>query len=299
MDLRLGERVKSTPSGSSWCANGSAVYDAKRKFPQSIEVAPKTSGQLTQGWPARRGSAVWGALLVVEMASGKLVSYMRSMNHDEVGDQSNSSGCGWRPPDCLRTGSGDAAEVQETEELSVFYGRGLVRAVEAGTGGLTLARLHARAMEMTFRVRAAEVSRDQHPSDTIDFTLCPSRRRHRPPPSGDGALCPRVDLAPTLPAHRTHNRSALVRREERRADFTSLDAMRKILIGDVGLRFLRLGREGIGACGRQGDAGSGAREILKQIAPRPCCRTESNFRHLEVLLATIPQAECRPPSDEE
>jgi hypothetical protein len=114
------------------------VYDAKRKFPQSIEVAPKTSGQLTQGWPARRGSAVWGALLVVEMASGKLVSYMRSMNHDEVGDQSNSSGCGWRPPDCLRTGSGDSAEVQETEELGVFCGRGLVRAVEGGPAGSRL-----------------------------------------------------------------------------------------------------------------------------------------------------------------
>jgi hypothetical protein len=154
-------------------------------------------------------------------------------------------------------------------------------------------------MEMMFRVRAAEVSRDQHPSDTIDFTLCPSRRRHRPPPSGDGALCPRVDLAPTLPADRAHNRSALVRREERRADFTSLDAMGKILVGDVGLRFLRLGREGIGACGRQGDAGCGAREILKQIAPRSCCRTEADFHHLEVLLATIPQAECRRPSDEE
>ena len=85
---------------------------------------------------------------------------------------------------------------------------------------------------------------------------------------GPGKLRPRIDLAPTLPADRTHDRSALVRRKERRANFAPLDAMREILIGDIGLRFLGLGGEGVIGCGRQGEAGGGAREGLKPIAPR-------------------------------
>jgi pyridoxal biosynthesis lyase PdxS len=35
--------------------------------------------------------------------------------------------------------AGDAAEVQETGAEGIFYGRGLVKAVEPGTGWLTLA----------------------------------------------------------------------------------------------------------------------------------------------------------------
>jgi len=38
--------------------------------------------------------------------------------------------------------------------------------------------------------------------------------------------------------------------------------MREILIGDIGLRFLGLGRAGFVGCGSQGDADGGAREIL-------------------------------------
>ena len=71
--------------------------------------------------------------------------------------------------------AGDAAEVQETGAEGVFYGRGLVKAVEPRTGWLTLAHDDILgcmpAMEMMFRVRAPEVSRGLRPGDTIDFTL--------------------------------------------------------------------------------------------------------------------------------
>src|SRR5208282_1817553 len=71
--------------------------------------------------------------------------------------------------------SSDAAEVQETGAEGIFYGRGLVKAVEPGTGWLTLAHNDIMgcmpAMEMMFRVRAPDVSRDLRPGDTIDFTL--------------------------------------------------------------------------------------------------------------------------------
>jgi Cu/Ag efflux protein CusF len=71
--------------------------------------------------------------------------------------------------------SSDAAEVQETGAEGTFFGHGLVKAVEPGTGWLTLAHNDIigcmPAMEMMFRVRAPEVSRDLRPGDTIDFTL--------------------------------------------------------------------------------------------------------------------------------
>lgn len=71
--------------------------------------------------------------------------------------------------------AGDATEVQETGAEGVFYGRGLVKAVEPGTGWLTLAHNDIigcmPAMEMMFRVRAPEVSRELRPGDTIDFAL--------------------------------------------------------------------------------------------------------------------------------
>jgi Cu/Ag efflux protein CusF len=71
--------------------------------------------------------------------------------------------------------AGDAAEVQETGAESVFYGRGLVKAVAPGTGWVTLAHNDIMgcmpSMEMMFRVRAPHVSRDLRPGDTIDFTL--------------------------------------------------------------------------------------------------------------------------------
>jgi Cu/Ag efflux protein CusF len=69
----------------------------------------------------------------------------------------------------------DAAEVQETGAEGIFYGRGLVKAVEPGTGWVTLAHNDIigcmPAMEMMFRVRTPDVSRGLKPGDTIDFTL--------------------------------------------------------------------------------------------------------------------------------
>ena len=71
--------------------------------------------------------------------------------------------------------SSDAAEVQETGAAGIFYGRGLVKTVEPGTGWLTIAHNDIMgcmpAMEMMFRVRAPEVSLGLRPGDTIDFTL--------------------------------------------------------------------------------------------------------------------------------
>jgi Cu/Ag efflux protein CusF len=71
--------------------------------------------------------------------------------------------------------SSDAVGVQETGAAGIFYGRGLVKAVEPGTGWLTLAHNDIigcmPAMEMMFRVRAPEVSRNLKPGDTVDFTL--------------------------------------------------------------------------------------------------------------------------------
>ena len=71
--------------------------------------------------------------------------------------------------------SSDAAEVRETGADGIFFGRGLVKAVEPGTGWLTLAHNDIMgcmpAMEMMFRVRAPEVSRNLKPGDTVDFTL--------------------------------------------------------------------------------------------------------------------------------
>jgi Cu/Ag efflux protein CusF len=71
--------------------------------------------------------------------------------------------------------AGDAAEAPETGAEGIFYGRGLVKAVEPGTGWLTIAHNDIMgcmpAMEMMFRVRAPNVSRGLRPGDTIDFTL--------------------------------------------------------------------------------------------------------------------------------
>ena len=71
--------------------------------------------------------------------------------------------------------SSDSAEVRETGAAGVFSGRGLVKAVEPGTGWVTIAHNDIigcmPAMEMMFRVRAPEVTRGLKPGDTIDFTL--------------------------------------------------------------------------------------------------------------------------------
>lgn len=70
---------------------------------------------------------------------------------------------------------GGAAWAQELAVTGIFHGHGIVKAVQPSTGALTLSHDDIRgfmcAMEMMFRVRAPEVSRDLRPGDTIDFTI--------------------------------------------------------------------------------------------------------------------------------
>jgi hypothetical protein len=44
-----------------------------------------------------------------------------------------------------------------------------------------------------------------------------------------------ADFAPALPADRPDHHPTLVGRQERRTDFTALNAVRVVLLGDVGL----------------------------------------------------------------
>ena len=67
------------------------------------------------------------------------------------------------------------AEAQETVAKGVFHGHGLVKAVATQTGAVTLSHDEIKgfmpAMEMMYRVRAPDVSRDLRPGDIIDFTI--------------------------------------------------------------------------------------------------------------------------------
>jgi Cu/Ag efflux protein CusF len=69
------------------------------------------------------------------------------------------------------------ADAQETAAKGVFHGHGIVKAVEPGTGALTLSHDEIKgfmpAMEMMYRVRAPEVimSGSLKPGDAIDFTI--------------------------------------------------------------------------------------------------------------------------------
>jgi len=69
----------------------------------------------------------------------------------------------------------DADIVQETGAQGLFFGRGIVRAVQEGTGALTLDHGDIKgcmpAMEMMFRVERPEISRSLRPGDAIDFTI--------------------------------------------------------------------------------------------------------------------------------
>jgi Cu/Ag efflux protein CusF len=107
---------------------------------------------------------------------GRLFGAISDQRIPTRGDQCASQGCGLRSP-LIACGlaAGDAAEVRETGAEGVFYGRGLVKAVEPETGWVTLAHNDIMgcmpSMEMMFRVRTADVSRDLRPGDTIDFSL--------------------------------------------------------------------------------------------------------------------------------
>ena len=66
-----------------------------------------------------------------------------------------------------------AAVAQQDATESVFHGRGIIKAVEPGTGAVTLAGegIEAPAPETTYRVQAPELSECLRPGDTVDFTI--------------------------------------------------------------------------------------------------------------------------------
>ncbi len=69
----------------------------------------------------------------------------------------------------------DGDIVEETGAQGIFFGHGVVSAVEPGTGALTLDH-HAikgcmPAMVMMYRVERPDISRNLRPGDAIDFTI--------------------------------------------------------------------------------------------------------------------------------
>ena len=70
-----------------------------------------------------------------------------------------------------------AAEAQESSQEGVFQGRGVVKAVESGTGAMTVAHDEIKgfvpAMEVMYQVQAPELSQSLRPGDTVDFSTDP------------------------------------------------------------------------------------------------------------------------------
>lgn len=64
---------------------------------------------------------------------------------------------------------------EETGETGIFFGHGVVRAIEPRTGALTLDHNAIKgcmpAMEMMFRVERPDLSRSLRPGDAINFTI--------------------------------------------------------------------------------------------------------------------------------
>jgi len=64
---------------------------------------------------------------------------------------------------------------QETAHVGLFHGEGVVKAIQPGTGALTLDHGDIKgfmpAMEMMYRVRSPELSKNLRPGDTVDFTI--------------------------------------------------------------------------------------------------------------------------------
>jgi Cu/Ag efflux protein CusF len=75
----------------------------------------------------------------------------------------------------LMLGLCSAAVAQQTANESVFHGHGIVKAVEPGTGAVTLAhddiKDFAPARETMYSVRAPDVSECLRAGDTVDFTI--------------------------------------------------------------------------------------------------------------------------------
>ncbi len=63
----------------------------------------------------------------------------------------------------------------EEATSGLFSGRGVITAVQPGTGALTIKHGDIKdfmpAMEMMYKVRNAAVSKDLYPGDVIDFTI--------------------------------------------------------------------------------------------------------------------------------
>jgi Cu/Ag efflux protein CusF len=68
-----------------------------------------------------------------------------------------------------------ASGAQEMAAKGIFEGHGVVRAIAPETGALTLAHDDIKgfmpAMEMMYRVRTPELSKDLRPGDVIDFKI--------------------------------------------------------------------------------------------------------------------------------
>ena len=68
-----------------------------------------------------------------------------------------------------------AAAAQESAAEGIFHGHGVVKAGAPGTGWLTVSHDDIKgfmpAMEMMYKVRSPEISRDLHPGDEIDFDI--------------------------------------------------------------------------------------------------------------------------------
>jgi Cu/Ag efflux protein CusF len=67
------------------------------------------------------------------------------------------------------------AAAQEMAAKGILSGHGVVKAVAPETGALTLAHDDIKgfmpAMEMMYRVRTPELSKDLHPGDVVDFKI--------------------------------------------------------------------------------------------------------------------------------
>jgi Cu/Ag efflux protein CusF len=68
-----------------------------------------------------------------------------------------------------------AAEAQQSSQERVFQGHGVVRAVESGTGAVTIAHDEIKgfmpAMEVMYRVQEPKLSECLRPGDTVDFSI--------------------------------------------------------------------------------------------------------------------------------
>ncbi|HXZ18278.1 MAG TPA: copper-binding protein [Roseiarcus sp.] len=67
------------------------------------------------------------------------------------------------------------AALAEEATSGLFSGHGMVVAVQPGTGALTIKHDEIKgfmdAMEMMYKVRSPDVSKDLRPGDEIDFTI--------------------------------------------------------------------------------------------------------------------------------